>query len=273
MRLWSRSAAVLGVFGFVVSAWACDPKPAAGAQKTADAGHQDKAGCGASAKQVAGKDGAGKEGCHGAAKGQAVAGRELPRFLYKVGDQTVACPAEAQKIAAGDDAKIRYVVDQTEYGDKIEALKAYAGVLDTFYAGVTTVRYAVGEQCVGCPKAAEAMAKGSGKTVKYRVGAVVFTDKARAEEAPEAAREAAEKITLSYVVDGKSYAGAAEAETARAASGGEKKPCAYAVGDVRTPCEATAKVELAKARIQAAQRAIDQTAEQKVAEREVAAGP
>ncbi len=125
------------------------------------------------------------------------------------------------------------------------------------------------------------MAQKSGDSVKYRVGTVAFADKTAAEKVAERARAAADQVTMKKVVDGKtvtcdkSGGQAAGAKTggcgakngdataaadAKASCHGDGKNCEYVVGDVKTRCAATAKVELTKARILAAQKAIAEAA-------------
>lgn len=133
------------------------------------------------------------------------------------------------------------MVGESEYGDKAEALQAYAKVLDEHLHTMTAVRYAVGEKCVACPLAAGAMAKATGASVKYRVASATFVDKAEAEKAASAAREAAGKVTLP-------------------SDAGNAKRCDTV----------NAAVELAKARIAAAQQAVEAVAAKRAGGTEVA---
>ena len=152
-----------------------------GAKKTADGGatcQKDKSTC-AKTGDMAGKD---------ACKDKSLAASGMPVMHYKVGDKTTCCPKAAAELAKANDAKILYVVSETEYADKAAALQAYAKVLDEYLGTLTAVRYAVGEKCVNCPMAAMALAKDSGETVKYRVAAFTFADKAAADQAADAAR-------------------------------------------------------------------------------------
>jgi hypothetical protein len=194
--------------------------------------------------------------CHGKAMcAKGAVATDMPKMLYKVGDETTCCPKQADKLAGGDSSKIRYVVAGKEYTKNEEALKAYATVLDEYLNSMQNVRFVVGEQCVSCPMAAQALAKGAGQPMKYRVAAITFAEKAKAETAAKLARAAAEKVQMTCVVDGQKYSCPKEAEQACAKSG---KKAEYVVGDMKTNCPITAGVELAKARIDAARKALEE---------------
>lgn len=266
MRIWITSAIVA-----LVSLALTSNAPAqcsAGAKQTADSGNtcqHDKSTCAKTSNQ------AGKEAC----KDKSLAATGMPAMHYKVGDQTTCCPKAAAELAAAHDATIRYVVNDTEYADKAEALQAYAKALDEHLGTMTSVRYAVGDKCVACPMAAGALAKNSGETVKYRVAAFTFADKAAAEQAATAARSAADKVSMTMVVDGKeTKCDAAAKKSCDTAAGdtAQGKTCEYKVGGTTTPCATTAKVELAKARIEAAQKALEEIAAKDNSGKEVAIG-
>jgi hypothetical protein len=178
-------------------------------------------------------------------------------------------------LAKTNEATIRYVVNETEYADKTEAQESYAKVLDEYLGTLTSVRYAVGEKCVNCPMAALALAKDSGEAVKYRVAAFTFADKAAADKAADAARAAADKVEMTMVVDGQETKCDATAKktcnksTDNATAG---KSCEYRVGDTKTCCAATAKVEFTKARIETAQKALEEIAAKDNGGKEVASG-
>ncbi len=256
--------------------------------------------CGASAKGDAAKGGDGKAaGCaktgdkskaDGAAccpgakttcPGKEMAATGMPLMTYKIGDETTRCPQTASKMAKGDDSKIRFVVGEKEYDNRSDAMKAYEAVLEDYLSTMTQVKYCVGDQTMTCPKAAESASQDKGRAVKYRVATVAFTDRDQAEKAAEAANKAAEKITMKMVVDGKTYE--CEKEGAMAAGkmtcpAGAKdgeaksKECEYVVGDCKTRCAVTAKVELAKARIVAVYQALEQVSQKELASKDGGSG-
>jgi hypothetical protein len=183
-----------------------------------------------------------------------------PTMKYKVGEKLTNCPIQANEWRGECDASVCYVVSGAEYADKAEAMKAYETALEHYLASMTSVRYVVGDMCVACPSAAAELAKENGGTVQYRVASFTLADKERAQKAADAARSASEKVTMTYVVDGKEYTcskGDGEAKQAQQSSDTVQK-CEYKVGDKKTCCEVTAKVELATARIIAAYRALEE---------------
>jgi hypothetical protein len=279
MRI-SKTTAIVTLLSLALAANAA-AQCCSGAKKAADGGttcQKDKSTCAKSG------DMASKEGC----KDKSLAASGMPVMHYKVGEKTTCCPKAAAEMAKADDATIKYVVSETEYADKSEALQAYAKVLDEYLGTITTVRYAVGEKCVNCPLAAMALAKDSGETVKYRVAGFTFADKAAADKAADAARTAADKVELTMLVDGKETKCDAAAKktcdksahdaTAKktcdksADDATAAKTCEYRVGDTKTCCAATAKVELAKARIETAQKALEEIAAKDNGGKEVASG-
>jgi hypothetical protein len=229
-----------------------------------DGAAKDKAGC-------SGKDAAGKENCDPAKCAGKAGG--MPKMSYKVGDQTLCCPTKAGELAQGDATKIHYIVANKEYTDKAEATQAYQAALDGYLQSVTSVRFAVGDEVVTCPNAAQQMAKTKGESVKFRVAAYTFADRAAAEKAAAAANDAAGQVTMKTVVNGKTYTCEKEAAAACAASGkschgeavakgdnasaGDAAKPEYVIGETKTNCAVTAKVELAKAKIAAAQQALE----------------
>lgn len=223
--------------------------------------HKDKAGC---TKK------AGDSDCHG----KVLLAAGAPTMKYKFGDKATDCPAQAEEWQGKCDATVRYVVSGAEYADKAEAMKAYETALEKYLASMTSVRYVVGDNCVACPSAAAELAKENGGTVQYRVASFTLADKERAQKAADAARAASEKVTMTYVVDGKEYTcskGDGEAKQARETSDTTRK-CEYKVGDKKTCCEVTAKVELATARIIAAYRALEELGATASASRDAVSG-
>lgn len=184
-----------------------------------------------------------KDGCAKACSGKDA----MPTMSYKVGDKSACCPNEAKTLAKGDEKAIKYVVAGKEYTDKAEAMKAYGTQLTDYVGTMTTVRFVVGDECVACPMAAGEMAKKSNKQVQFRVASATFDKKEDAEAAAKKAKEAADKVTMKMVADGKEVS----CDQAKDAKGVE-----YVIGDMKTCCESTAKVELAKAKIKAISNAV-----------------
>lgn len=177
----------------------------------------------------------------------------MPAMRYKVGDELLCCPKGAEKLAAEKSQKVIFVVDKQEFESEGDAAQAYRKVLDDYLAGMTTVKYVVGDKSTCCAETAATMAKAQNSTVKYQLATYTFDDKAQAEKGAMAAKKAAEQVAMTWSVDGKNYTCP---KTAEQACNGNGKKVEYCVGEFKTQCEVTAQVELTKSRILAAARAI-----------------
>jgi hypothetical protein len=252
-----RILAAVTVLSFVVTSSAlaqCARHSNAAPGQTANvksASGQKPAAC---AKTCSGNRTAGKSNCSKGTAGCCA----MPTMQYKVGDEVLSCPKAADKLAQEKGAPIVYLVSGKEYSDKNDALKAYADVVEEHLKSVTTVRYMVGDKCVGCPMEARELAKTSGGTVKYCVAGVIFEDQAKADQAAKEAAKAAEAVQMTTLVDGKPYT--CDKAAAEACHKSGHKP-EYAVGECKTSCRMTARIELAKARIEAARQAVVKASE------------
>jgi hypothetical protein len=317
MNAWIKSAVVVlvgvGLSASALAQWSGEAKQAA----------KDGGACCKKGTQVAKAEGCEKPCDPAQCSDKALAAAGVPAMVYKVGDKQVNCPKQATELAAGDEAKIHYLVASKEFCSKPEALQAYETALNEHLSAMTTVRYNVGGKCVPCPDAAASMAKASNESVQFRVASYTFADQAAAERAAAIAKEAAEKVVMKCVVDGKEIvcdkpcgaktelaAGKAscgpkgdavagkscakgDAQPVAAKSDGSKASCGakaegaalaagqtcdksakceYVVGDMKTCCPTTAGVELAKARILAAQKAVDEYAAAHNGSKAIAAG-
>ncbi len=204
------------------------------------------------AKTVACASGGATAGCTGAKATACKAG--APCMKYEVGDKSTCCPDEAAKLAGGDKSKIVYVVGENKFNNEGEAQVALATAIDTYVNDLVTVKFAVGETCVPCPMEAASLAKKEGKEVHYRLATFDFASKEAAETAAKNAKEAADGVKLSWKVGEKSYCCSSMAGDAAKKEG---KPVEYCVGEKTSPCETTAKVEMAQARLMAAIMAIE----------------
>ena len=254
-----RSILILAAAGSVV-AWAaiaqdkpqsCGSKAAASCDKGAKsagacqksnvtlAAHQEKAGAGECGGTMS-------EACQKKLAGAAAA---MPKLTYRVAEQATECPDHAKQLAAGDEAKIRYVVGSKEFTAREEADAEYSKALDGFLADVTTVKYGVGEQTLCCSKTAGELATKENKKIEYRLASFAFADEAQAGAAAKRAKEAADKVAMKMMVGESCFECPASAADAAKAAG---KSVEYAVGSMRTACQKTAKLELARARAMAA---------------------
>lgn len=152
----------------------------------------------------------------------------MPAMKFKVGEEIIGCTGEATAKAEKEDLPIRYVVADKVYDSRPEAMQAYQAELDKFLAAATTVRYAVGDECVACPEKAKALAAEKHETMKFRVAAFTFADQTKAETAAQAAAQAADGVKLQKVVDGKLVACESKSKTCsgeKTAAAGCAKTC------------------------------------------------
>lgn len=205
-------------------------------------------------------------------RGKALVATHSPLMSYKVGDKCTRCPEQAKEMAAKHEGvQVRYAVNDDVYTDKQAAMKAWKKALHEHLNHMLAVRYAVGDECVACPHAAEAMAKKDHQKVRFQVAAHNYDAKEEAEQALHRAREAADSVKLTHLVNGKEYKCDKSAKNAcdkaKSCDKADKICHQYVVGDFKTCCPLTAKVELAKARIQAAYEALSSDTDKELAQR------
>ncbi len=186
-----------------------------------------------------------------------LAAANVPLMRCVVGDEVTNCPMEAMKIAEKSGLTPEFYLDDTKYTDPKEAGKAYAARLESFLGEITTVKYVVGSESVGCPKTAGAMAKKAGTAMKYRLAAFDFDAQDDARAAAKRATEAAEKVTMATLVDGKANACPMTAKKAAA----DGKTVAYKIGENSVDCPIKASVMLNMAKVRAALTALEGTGE------------
>ncbi len=206
MKAWNASAlALIAAIGLTASAYAdhCCPSKHKAEKAVAKAAVKDKASC---SKPCDSKQVAVKADCEIDCTGKKLIATGMPLLHYKVGDQQTACPVQAKAYAKKhEDAKVKYVVNDRAYCDKGEAMQAYAKNLDNYLEQITTVRYAVGDQCMRCPASAASLAKKHNTSVKFRVASYDFDTRSHADDVISKARKAAESVKVKTVVDGKTY--------------------------------------------------------------------
>lgn len=187
--------------------------------------------------------------CSGQNSALAKARATVPAVKFQVGEKTTCCPDEAKELAKGDAKAIKFVVGEKKFDDRSAANEELARALDAFMNDSMNVKYAVGSECVACPMEAGSLAKKNGEKVQYRVAAFNFADESAATKAISAAKEAAGKVEMKMMVGDKCFECPASAGDAAKSAG---KSVEYVIGEKRTCCPVEGKVELAKARIDAA---------------------
>lgn len=182
----------------------------------------------------------------------------MPQLKYAVGDQTVSCPQQAAELAKGDKKAIRFVVGESKFENEADAKAAYANALDGYLNDITSVKYAVGKECVTCPMSAQEMAKKEGQPVKYRLASFDFTSREKADDAAKAARAAADDVRMSMKVGAKSFECPMSAAEAAKAEG---KTVEYTVNGKPSDCQTSASIDLLMAKIDAALSVLEKAAQ------------
>jgi len=220
--------------------------------------HDGKAPCGAKAGAPCAKSGGAP--CH--AKGTTVVSGEshgdnridavlarLPKITYRVGDEATCCEKTAAMIAEKSGKPIQYVLGEEVLDSHCAAEVKLASLLEQELESIAAMRFAVGDETVGCPVTAKELAKKNGGTMAYRVGGVDFNSEEQAGKAVQLVTDAVDGVKMSYRVDGQSFccdkmAGMKAKETG--------KPMTFVVGSEETDCDKHARLILMQTKIRAA---------------------
>ena len=173
-----------------------------------------------------------KEGCEGGCPISA-AMASLPKMTYKVGEESTCCSKSAAALAEKNSAPIHFVVAETPYTDKSEAMTALVEKTEAMLAAYTTP--SVCEKSGKTTIAGESLA--CSKTAATRAALV---------------KAAVDSVNVSYVV-GEETCNCPMKAKELAAGGAELK---YVVGGEETCCEMTARLNVARAKYKAAVEAL-----------------
>jgi hypothetical protein len=155
---------------------------------------------------------------------------KLPQMTYQVGDEKVCCPQAAGELAKKSDAKMHYVVAEKTYECPDKAKMALVEATELFVAGFAE------------PKKCET----SGNiTVAGHKACCEGT----AAQMTKLAKSAMDEVQMSYMVGEKSCHCPNEAEKLAKDSGDVKL---FVVGEEKTACDVTARLNLARAKYKAA---------------------
>jgi len=178
----------------------------------------------------------------------------VPMMTFVVGDQKTYCPLEAQELMAASDAKPVFVLNGKKYTDYVEAGTTWKKALDSYLAELTTVSYAVGDECTACPETAKAMAAKAGKPVEFRLAKLAYSCPDQAGAMAKVASKAAKTVHVSYAVGDKTSECSDEASQIAAKSG---KSVRYVVAGNTVNCELMAGCMESMVKIQTALAAIE----------------
>ena len=160
----------------------------------------------------------------------------LPKMSYKVGEEATCCSHSAQALAEKHSAPIHFVVAETSYTEKSEAMTALVEKTEAMLAAYTT-------PCV-CEK--------SGTTT---IAGQTCSCPTMAAENTELVKAAVASVNLAYVVGDETCNCPMKAKEL-AAGGAEMK---YVVGGEETCCEMTARLNVARAKYKAVVEALQKS--------------
>ena len=164
----------------------------------------------------------------------ATAMKELPQMTYKIGEESTCCSKSAAKLAEQHNLPIHYVVGKKTYEQKDEAYTSLVTETETF----------VNDFITPCKCETSGSTKIAGESCQCSV---------MAGEKAELVKSAVEKVNMSYLVGEKTCSCPHEADALAKSSEAEKQ---FVVGEEKTCCEKTARLNLARAKYKAAVEAL-----------------
>lgn len=164
----------------------------------------------------------------------AAAMARLPKITYAVGEQKTGCPDAANKIAKESGGHVHFCVGKKEYDSKAEAQAALIDATEKFVANFAKPHT--------CPK--------SGKLTL--AGQAQSCEKSAAHTA-QLMQDAMAKVKFTYAVGDEQCKCPVQAARLAKDSGKDKL---FVVGEEKTGCEKTARLNLARAKYKAAVQAM-----------------
>lgn len=219
-----------------------------------------------------------KSGC--SASASTCSSDAFPTMAVMVGEKSYDCPMEATKAAESAHTKPTFVVAGEKFDSHEKAMEAWACASEKYAKRFTMIACEMDGKWVycgeaGCSKscsemtkaAAESCSKGAkGETIaageaakkctKFRVAGHTYTKHEDAAAAAKRAMEAVKAVKIAYKVEGK----AVDCESKVCPMAKKDGKVEYVVGTESTRCEYMAKINLAKAQVEAARKAVEMIA-------------
>lgn len=159
---------------------------------------------------------------------------KLPQLAFRVGEKDICCPDAAAKLAKEQSTQVKFVVAKKAYDDKADATYALAKVTEKLVAEFTST-----STCK--------------ETGKFFVAGKEHCCSVMAGETAKLVETAVKKVKLTYTVGGEKCDCPLNADTLAKENGKERM---FVVGDTKTSCSVTARLNLARAKYKAAVEAI-----------------
>jgi len=193
-----------------------------------------------------------------------------PQMIMYVGDEKFDCPHAAGEAAKKSGKPLMYAVGNQKFDNAEKAWVVYADSMDSFVTKFATVSdkplctASCESKCCSSDKKASAIAgaataaKGDDKATcakgKYYVAGKAFECKDEAAKTAKLVSTAMDQVKMQYRVDGKDFCCDKMAGDACKSSG---KNMSYVVSGNEVHCKYMARVELDKAKIAAAMKALN----------------
>ncbi len=177
----------------------------------------------------------------------------LPKMTYKVGDKSTCCSKEAKGLmTAAPNQKMVYMVGGKEFCDEKAAYTHMVNEYERVAANYCTVAEAKAcSEEKTCPLTGKKYMVKSEGAATYTVAGRNTECSKHAAQIAKAGKDAMQKVSMTYRVSGKDYC--CDSMACDHAKAGATKM--YVVNGQETSCEMTARMMLAKAKIEAAQKA------------------
>ncbi len=159
-----------------------------------------------------------------------VALQRLPKMTYAVGSAKTGCSEQAKQLAEQHNAPVHYVVAEKQYQCCQSAMAALVDQTERFVNQFVSVRR--------CPASGTTFVCGKSTSCS-----------AEAQQWTSAIGQAVDQVKMCYVVDGQQTSCSASAE---ALAREKDAPVEYVVGDQKTTCPLSARLELAVAKYKSA---------------------
>lgn len=154
----------------------------------------------------------------------------LPKMSYAVGDDQFCCPTAAGEMAKQTGGHIHYVVAEKQFDSKAEAQMALVEATEKFVADFAEPHT--------CPNSGKVTVAGEPQHCMFEAGALAKKMNAAMDE-----------VKMTYLVGETTCSCPMKAGALAKEQGAEKQ---FVVGDTKTCCEHTARLNLARAKYKAA---------------------
>lgn len=195
---------------------------------------------------------------------------EFPTMSMMVGETKYDCPDSAMAAAKKANGSVRYIVAGEEFDDAETAYKAYACAAECYAKSFTSIACEKDGKWIVCSpsgcgseaKTASSCMKDQDTTIsadalkkcsKFRVAGHTYENWEAAKKAHERAVAATKDMKMVAMVDGKKVESCENICSTMKKTGKVE----YMVGTQKTHCEYNARAMMAKARVEAAKKAVD----------------